>query len=192
MSDERCGWCLGDTLYEAYHDVEWGVPLKDDDRSLYEFLLLETFQAGLSWITVLRKRESFRLAFDNFVPEIVAAYSDQKLEDLLSDPGIIRNRLKIEAARSNARALLELQKEFGSFSDYYWGFTDHKPVQNHWEKLADVPAHTELAKSLSKDLKKRGFRFVGPTVVYAFMQATGMVNDHLVSCPRHTAVSGTS
>ena len=138
MSDERCGWCLGDTLYEAYHDVEWGVPLTDDDRSLYEFLLLETFQAGLSWITVLRKRESFRLAFDNFVPEIVAAYSDQKLEDLLSDPGIIRNRLKIEAARSNARALLELQKEFGSFSDYYWGFTDHKPAQNHWEKLADV------------------------------------------------------
>lgn len=188
MSDQRCGWCLGDPLYEAYHDEEWGVPLKDDDRSLYEFLLLETFQAGLSWITVLRKREFFRLAFDNFVPEIVAGYSDQKLEELRSDPGIIRNRLKIEAARSNARAFLELQKEFGSFSNYYWAFTDHKPIQNHWEKLADVPAYTDLAKSLSKDLKKRGFRFVGPTVVYAFMQATGMVNDHLVSCPRHAEV----
>ena len=190
MSDTRCSWCLGDPLYEAYHDQEWGVPLQGNDQLLYEFLLLETFQAGLSWITVLRKREAFRLAFDNFNPDLIAAYSDQKLESLQNDPGIIRNRLKILSARSNAQAFLEIQKEFGSFSDYYWAYSNHQPIQNRWKTMADVPDHTDLAKSMSKDLKKRGFKFVGPTVIYAFMQATGMVNDHLLDCPRHAELSG--
>ena len=192
MSDSRCAWCLGDPLYEAYHDQEWGVPVKSNDQLLYEFLLLETFQAGLSWITVLRKREHFRVAFDHFDPKIIAAYSDQKLESLQNDPGIIRNRLKIVAARANAVAFLQIQREFGSFSDYYWGFSDHRPIQNHWDRMTEVPNNTELARSLSKDLKKRGFKFVGPTVIYAFMQATGMVNDHLTNCPRHKELSGTS
>ena len=192
MSDSRCAWCLGDPLYEAYHDQEWGVPVKGNDQLLYEFLLLETFQAGLSWITVLRKREHFRVAFDHFDPNIIAAYSDQKLESLQNDPGIIRNRLKIVAARANAVAFLQIQREFGSFSDYYWGFSDQVPIQNQWERMTEVPNNTELAQSLSKDLKKRGFKFVGPTVIYAFMQATGMVNDHLTNCPRHKELSGTA
>lgn len=192
MSDSRCAWCLGDPLYEAYHDQEWGVPIQGNDQLLYEFLLLETFQAGLSWITVLRKREHFRVAFDHFDPKIIAAYSDQKLESLQNDPGIIRNRLKIVAARANAHAFLQIQREFGSFSDYYWGFSDHMPIQNHWARMTEVPNNTELAESLSKDLKNRGFKFVGPTVIYAFMQATGMVNDHLTNCPRYKDLSGTS
>lgn len=192
MSDNRCSWCLGDPLYEAYHDQEWGVPLKGDDQRLHEFLLLETFQAGLSWITVLRKREAFRSAFDQFQPAVIAAYTGDKLEALRQDAGIIRNRLKIEAARSNAQAFLKVQEEFGSFSNYYWRFSDHQPIQNHWKKMSEVPVHTDQAVRLSKDLKKRGFKFVGPTVVYAFMQATGMVNDHLIDCPRHAEVLGMS
>ena len=191
MSDSRCSWCLGDPLYETYHDKEWGVPVQGNDQLLYEFLLLETFQAGLSWITVLRKREHFRVAFDQFDPVVIAAYSDQKLESLQKDPGIIRNRLKIAAARTNALAFLQIQRELGSFSDYYWSFTNHKAIQNHWTRMSEVPGYTALAKSLSQDLKKRGFSFVGPTVIYAFMQATGMVNDHLINCPRHAELSGT-
>ncbi len=187
MEKNRCGWCLGDPLYLAYHDTEWGVPLHDD-RLLFEFLVLETFQAGLSWITVLKKREHFRKVFDAFDWERIAAYEEEKVHALLSDPGIIRNRLKVRATISNARAFEDIRREFGSFSDYYWGFTDHTPQVNSWSRYQDAPASTPLSVALSKDLKKRGFSFVGPTVVYAFMQATGMVNDHETSCFRYHEV----
>ena len=180
----RCGWCGDDALYVRYHDTEWGVPLKDD-RALFEFLVLEGAQAGLAWITVLRKREGYRTAFDDFDPAKVARYSDAKLERLLQNPGIIRNRLKIKSARRNAQAFLAVQEEWGSFSDYIWNFVDGRPIQNRWRSLAEVPASTALSDSISKDLRKRGFNFVGSTIVYAHMQATGMVNDHLVDCFRH-------
>lgn len=187
MEKHRCGWCLGDPLYLAYHDTEWGVPLHDD-RMLFEFLVLETFQAGLSWITVLRKREHFRRVFDGFDWEKIATYGEEKVQSLLADPGIIRNRLKVRATISNARAFAEVREEYGSFNSYYWGFTDHKPLRNTWAHYQDAPASTPLSIALSKDLKKRGFRFVGPTVVYAFMQATGMVNDHETNCFRYHEV----
>ena len=167
-----------------YHDTEWGVPLKDD-RALFEFLVLEGAQAGLAWITVLRKREGYRAAFDGFDPAKVARYSDAKLERLLENPGIIRNRLKVKSARRNAQAFLAVQEEWGSFSDYVWNFVDGRPIQNRWRSLAEVPASTALSDSISKDLRKRGFNFVGSTIVYAHMQATGMVNDHLADCFRH-------
>lgn len=184
---KRCGWCVGNSLYEEYHDREWGVPLKDD-AAIFEFLTLETFQAGLSWITVLRKRENFRRAFDNFDYRKIATYSEEKLEELRNDAGIIRNRQKIAAAVSNARAFMEVQEEFNSFSNYIWKFVDHSPLQNEWENLKQVPATTAVSDALSKDLKKRGFKFVGSTVVYAHMQATGMVNDHITDCFRHSEV----
>lgn len=183
----RCPWCGEDPLYVAYHDTEWGVPVKDD-KTLFEFLILETFQAGLSWITVLKKRENFRKAFDDFDYKKVANYADAKIESLLKDEGIIRNKLKVRAAVTNAQAFMEIQKEFGSFSKYIWGFTNGKPIKNKWKSMKDVPANTTLSDTISKDLKKRGFKFVGTTVVYAHMQATGMVNDHITSCYRYNEV----
>ncbi len=187
MQKHRCGWCEGDTLYEAYHDHEWGVPVKDD-QSLFEFLILETFQAGLSWITVLRKRENFRKAFDNFDYKKIANYEQPKIAELLQDAGIIRNKLKINATVSNAVAFMNVQKEFGSFSKYIWGFVDGKPIKNKLKNYKDAPANTALSDTISKDLKKRGFKFVGSTVVYAHMQATGMVNDHEINCFRYNEV----
>lgn len=184
----RCGWCVGDPLYEAYHDEEWGVPVYDD-HTIFEFLILETFQAGLSWITILRKRENFRKAFDNFDYRKIAEYSEEKIEELLQDAGIIRNRLKVKATVSNARAFMEIQDEFGSFSKYIWSFVDHEPIQNELEDHKNAPPTTEISDKLSKDLKKRGFKFVGSTVVYAHMQATGMVNDHEVNCFRYEEVA---
>ena len=182
----RCDWCGSDPLYVAYHDEEWGVPVKDDP-TLFEFLMLETFQAGLSWITVLKKREHFRRAFDEFDYQKIANYNNKKIEALENDPSIIRNKLKIKAAVTNSKAFIDIQNEWGSFSKYIWHFTNNNPIVNHWENLSDIPALTPLSITISKDLKKRGFKFVGPTVVYAHMQATGMVNDHLVSCFRHNA-----
>lgn len=187
MEKHRCGWCLGDPLYEAYHDTEWGVPVRDD-QTLFEFLILETFQAGLSWITVLRKREHFRHVFDGFDFHKVAAYNRKKIEELLADPGIIRNRLKVEAAVTNAQAFLKIREEFGSFSAYIWGFTEGRPIKNEVEHYKKAPATSPLSDRISKDLKKRGFKFVGSTVVYAHMQATGMVNDHEVHCFRYHEV----
>ena len=186
MALERCPWCGEDPLYQHYHDNEWGVPLHDD-RALFEFLTLEGAQAGLSWITILRKRDNYRAAFDNFDAAKVARYTARKVEKLLQDPGIVRNRLKVESTISNARAFLETQAAFGSFDRYLWDFVDGQPIVNRFTSLKQVPASTPLAEKLSKDLKKRGFRFVGPTSVYAHMQATGMVNDHLVGCHRHKA-----
>jgi DNA-3-methyladenine glycosylase I len=177
----RCPWCGDDPLYVEYHDKEWGKPLHDDQR-LFEFLLLESFQAGLSWITILRKRENFRKAFDNFDAKKVAKYGDEKIERLLLDSGIIRNRAKIEAAINNARIYLGIQKEYGSFDKYIWQFVDHKPILNKRRNMSEVPAITHEATQMSKTLKKRGFKFIGPTTCYAFMQATGMVNDHFVDC----------
>lgn len=187
MTKHRCGWCVGDDLYEAYHDLEWGVPVKDDD-TLFEFLTLETFQAGLSWITILRKRENFRKAFDGFDYRKIAQYTQNKVDALLQDSGIIRNKLKINATITNAQNFMKIQEEFGSFSNYIWGFTDGKPIKNSFKSLKDVPANTPLSDTISKDLKKRGFKFVGTTVVYAHMQATGMVNDHVVSCYRYNEI----
>ena len=182
ISDEyRCAWCHGDDLYRHYHDVEWGVPCHDD-QTLFEFLVLEGAQAGLSWITVLRKREHYRLVFDNFDPVKVAKYGPAKIERLLQDPGIIRNRRKVQSAVSNARAFLKIQEEFGSFASFIWSFVDNKPIQNHFRTMAEVPASTELSDQISKVLKQKGFSFVGSTICYAFMQATGMVNDHLTTC----------
>jgi len=183
----RCSWCGTDPLYLAYHDTEWGVPVYDDAK-LFEFLILETFQAGLSWITVLRKRENFRKAFDNFNYQKIALYDENKYESLLQDAGIIRNKLKIKATISNAKAFMIIQKEFGTFSKYIWGFTNGKPLVNSFESLNDIPAKTVLSDTLSKDLKKRGFKFVGSTVIYAHMQATGMVNDHIKSCFRYKEI----
>jgi len=182
----RCKWCVGDPLYEKYHDEEWGVPVYDD-AVLFEFLILETFQAGLSWITILRKRENFRKAFDQFNYKKIANYSEDKIQELMLDAGIIRNQLKIRAAVANATAFMEVQKEFDSFSNYIWKFTDGKPIVNHLKTLADAQATTPLSDAISKDLKKRGFKFVGSTVVYAHMQATGMVNDHFSDCWKRTS-----
>ena len=182
MEDKvRCKWCVGDALYEKYHDEEWGKPVHDDHK-LFEFLLLETFQAGLSWITILRKRENFRLAFDDFDYRKIAKYEDDKIEALLQDAGIIRNRLKVLAAISNAQAFMKIQEEFGSFSKYYWDFTDGKQQDNRFTSMGQIPATTPLSDQISKDMKKRGFKFVGSTVIYANMQATGMVNDHIMDC----------
>lgn len=187
MSKHKCGWCVGNDLYESYHDNEWGVPVKDDD-TLFEFLILETFQAGLSWITVLKKRDNFRKAFDHFDYKKIATYNETKVASLLQDEGIIRNKLKVRATISNAIAFMKVQEEFGSFSKYIWGFVDGKPIKNKIKNYKDGPANTELSDALSKDLKKRGFKFVGSTVVYAHMQATGMVNDHEVNCFRYEEV----
>ena len=180
---ERCGWVGADTLYEAYHDHEWGVP-EYDSRALWEKLILDGFQAGLSWITILRKRESFREAFQGFDPHVIAGWGEAEVLRLLADPGIIRHRGKIEATIGNARAWQVIEAEQG-FDRYLWDHVGGRPLQNHWQTLAEVPAQTDLSIKISKDLKKRGFKFCGPTIVYAFMQAVGMVNDHLVTCPCH-------
>lgn len=187
MSKIRCDWCGEDPLYVAYHDQEWGVPVYDD-ATLFEFLILETFQAGLSWITVLKKRENFRAAFDQFDYKKIANYKQDKVAQLLQNAGIIRNKLKVNATISNAQAFIKIQEEFGSFSAYIWGFTGGKPITNNFKTMAHIPANTALSDTLSKDLKKRGFKFVGTTVVYAHMQATGMVNDHITSCFRYKEV----
>jgi DNA-3-methyladenine glycosylase I len=177
----RCAWCEKDDLYRNYHDNEWGNPVYEDDK-LFEFLVLETFQAGLSWYTILKKRDNFRKAFDQFNYKKIAQYGDAEIERLMQDAGIIRNGLKIKGTITNAIAFMETQKEFGSFSNYIWGFTDGKPIDNNPKTFKDVPAVNKISDMLSKDLKKRGFKFVGSTVVYAHMQATGMVNDHVEEC----------
>ena len=187
----RCPWCEGDSLNLSYHDNEWGVPVRDE-RTLFEFLVLEGAQAGLSWLTILRKREGYREAFDGFDPALVAGYDPAKVDGLLANPGIVRNRLKVEAAVANARAFLVVQEERGGFASYIWDFVHGTPIQNRWRSLDEVPASTPLSEEISKDLRQRGFRFVGPTIVYAHMQATGMVNDHIVNCFRHDEVNKTS
>ncbi len=188
MTDKtRCGWSSNDAIMIQYHDTEWGVPVHDD-RKLFEFLVLEGAQAGLSWITILKRREGYSRAFDGFDYNKVAKYGEKKIESLLVDPTIIRNRLKIESAINNARALLKIREEFGSFDRYIWQFVDGKTIKNNWKSLRGIPAKTEISDRLSKDLSKRGFRFVGSTICYAHMQATGMVNDHLVGCFRHNEV----
>ena len=181
----RCPWPTT-PLYVAYHDTEWGVPLHDEHR-LFEFLVLEGAQAGLSWLTILNKRENYRRAFDGFDPEKVARYGARKIAALLADPGIVRNRLKIHSAVGNARAFLAVQEEFGSFDRYLWRFVDGRPVQNAWRRLKEIPPRTPVSDAMSEDLRRRGFNFVGSTICYSHMQATGMVNDHLVTCPRHAA-----
>ncbi len=185
----RCPWAGSDPRYIAYHDREWGVPVHDD-RMLFEFLILEGAQAGLSWATILRKREAYRAAFAGFNAAAVAAYNEADIAALLQNPGIVRNRLKIEAAVNNARAFLRVQEAFGSFDAYIWRFVDGCPRQNAWRVMSDIPAETTESRALSKDLVRRGFRFVGPTIMYAHMQATGMVNDHLVDCFRYSEISG--
>ncbi len=187
MTETRCDWCGDDPLYVAYHDTEWGVPERDP-HALFEKLTLEAFQAGLSWITILRKREGFRSAFAGFDPAIIAGWGDAEVARLLQDPGIVRHRGKIEATIGNARAYLEIEEKQG-FSPYLWGFVADSPIQNQCTSLSEVPGSTDISKALSKDLKARGFKFCGPTIVYAFMQAVGMVNDHLISCPRHARVA---
>lgn len=182
--NSRCNWCQGNELYEHYHDNEWGKPLYDDQQ-LFEFLLLEGAQAGLSWITILKKRENYRLAFDNFDAQKIAAYSEAKHQELLQNAGIIRNKLKVHAFTKNAKAYLDIIALHGSFKTFIWQFVDGKPIQNNWRSMADVPATTAISEAMSKALKKVGFTFVGPTICYAFMQATGMVNDHLIACPSH-------
>jgi DNA-3-methyladenine glycosylase I len=185
----RCGWSSKEDLYIGYHDMEWGVPVYDDMK-IFEFLLLESFQAGLSWLTILKKRENFRKAFDGFNPDLISKYDEDDVARLMLDSGIIRNQMKIKATINNARRFLETQKEFGSFNNYIWGFTGYKTIKNHWAGLSEIPPRTELSNKISSDMKKRGFRFVGSTVIYAHMQATGMVNDHLVSCFRYNQVAG--
>lgn len=184
----RCAWCGTDPLYCDYHDKEWGVPVRDD-RTLFEFLILEGAQAGLSWITILRKREGYRKAFADFDPEKVARFTQKRVEKILQDPNVVRNRLKVESSVSNAKAFLETQEEFGSFSDYIWRFTDGKPIVNRRKSIKEVPARTNISDAISKDLKQRGFRFVGSTIIYAHMQATGMVNDHTTDCFRYAALT---
>ena len=188
MAQERCPWCGDDPLYVAYHDTEWGVPCHDE-RTLFEFLLLEGAQAGLSWITILRKRENYRRAFHDFDPRRIARYGEKDVARLMNDAGIVRNRLKIDAAIGNARATLALYEQGGTLDALLWQFLDGRPRANRWRSLAEVPAVTPAAEALSKELKRRGFRFIGPTVMYAHMQATGMVNDHLTSCPRHAELA---
>jgi len=187
MEKQRCSWCRGDALYEKYHDTEWGVPIKEDNK-LFEFLILEIFQAGLSWITVLKKRENFRAALDNFNYQKIAIYDEDKIASLLQNEGIVRNKLKIRATVTNAQAFMKIQKEFNSFSAYIWSFVNHKPIKNKVKLYKEAIANTALSDTISKDLKKRGFKFVGSTVMYAHLQATGMVNDHELNCFRYDEV----
>ncbi len=184
MNVSRCAWSTSDPLYIHYHDEEWGVPVRDD-HALFERITLEGAQAGLSWITILRKRDTYRAAFDGFDPQRVAAYDEAKIAELMANPGIVRNRLKIQSTINNARKFLAVQDEFGSFADYLWRFVDGKPIHNHWQSLAEIPAETPISRAMSKNLLKRGFTFVGPTICYAMMQACGLVNDHTVDCFRH-------
>lgn len=182
---KRCQWCGDSELYQRYHDTEWGVPCYDD-KVLFEFLILESAQAGLSWITILKKRENYRKAFADFDAAKVARFNSRSVDRLMNDAGIVRNRMKIASAINNARRFLQVQKEFGSFASYIWGFVDGKPIRNRWQKLSDIPASTPLSDQISKDMKRRSFRFFGATICYAHMQATGMVNDHVTSCFRHS------
>ena len=184
---KRCAWSEGDDLMNSYHDEEWGMPVHDD-RKHFEFLVLESAQAGLSWRTVLNKRENYRTAYDDFDPRAVAEYGDKKIEELLNNSGIISNRAKIEASINNAKRFLEVQEEFGSFEAYLWHFTGNEQVINKWKELEEIPAKTELSDTISKDMKKRGFKFVGPTIIYSHLQAVGVVNDHLVHCFRYLQV----
>ena len=185
---ERCTWCGNDPLYTKYHDEEWGVPVYDD-KKLFEFLILETFQAGLSWITILRKRKDFVAAFDFFDYEKVANYSDEKFNELFENKGIVRNKLKIKAAITNAQMFIKVKEEYETFSSYIWSFTNHQIIKNSWENNSQIPSSTSLSQVISKDLKKKGFKFVGETVVYAFMQAIGMVNDHTINCFRYKEIN---
>jgi len=185
--NKRCDWSGTEPIYVDYHDKEWGVPVHDD-RMHFEMIILDGAQAGLSWITILKRRDSYREAFDNFDAVKVSRYDDKKVEKLLTNPGIIRNRLKVNSAVKNARAFLKIQKEFGSFDDYIWQFVNHKTIQNKWKKMAELPAKTPESDAMSKDLKKRGFSFVGSTICYAYMQAAGMVNDHIMDCFRYKEV----
>ncbi|WP_273853736.1 DNA-3-methyladenine glycosylase I [Guptibacillus spartinae] len=180
----RCAWVSEEEIYKAYHDQEWGVPVRDDQK-LFEMLILEGAQAGLSWITILKRRENYREAFDQFNVQKVAAYGEDKIQELLLNKGIIRNKLKVRGTVKNAKAFLKVQEEFGSFSSYIWAFTENTPVLNNWKSIEEVPAESELSKKISKDLKKRGFTFVGPVILYSFMQAVGIVNDHTIDCFRH-------
>jgi DNA-3-methyladenine glycosylase I len=189
MTAEICPWCGDDPLYRRYHDEEWGVPVHDDQR-LFEFLTLEGAQAGLSWLTILRKREHYRKVFVDFDPAKVSRFTPRTVEKLLNDPGIVRNRLKVESTVSNAKAFVDIQARHGSFDEWLWAHVDGRPIVNRFSRFRDVPTTTPLAKELSKTLQKRGFRFVGPTIMYAFMQAVGMVNDHLVTCPAHARCAG--
>ncbi len=184
---ERCTWGTSNELMIKYHDTEWGVPLHDDNK-LFEFIVLESFQAGLSWQTIINKREAFRKAFDNFIPEKVVRYDENKVAELMQDSSIIRNKMKIQACINNAASFIEIQKEFGSFDKYIWSFVDNKPIVNSFSENKEIPAKTTLSDKISADLKKRGFKFVGSTVIYAHMQATGMVNDHLVKCYRYNEI----
>lgn len=183
----RCPWCGNDELYVKYHDEEWGVPVHED-RKHFEFLVLESAQAGLNWLTILRKRENYRAAYDDFDPVAVSQYDEDKINELMNNSGIIRNRRKIEASINNAACFLNIQREFGSFDNYIWGFVDNKPVVNHRESISDVPATSTLSDAVSRDLKKRGFKFLGTTIIYAHLQATGIINDHLTTCFRHGEV----
>ena len=183
----RCPWCGTDELYVKYHDEEWGVPVHDEQKH-FEFLVLESAQAGLNWLTILRKRENYRKAYDNFDAAKISEYDENKVNELMQNAGIIRNRRKIEASINNAKGFLEIQKEFGSFDNYIWSFVDNKPVINHWKDISEVPATSEQSDKVSKDLKKRGFKFLGSTIIYAHLQATGIINDHLTSCFRHNEV----
>ena len=185
----RCAWCGADSIYQAYHDEEWGVPLHDE-RGLFEFLVLEGAQAGLSWLTILKKREGYRRAFADFDADTVARFGEDDVVRLLADPGIVRNRLKIAAAIGNARATLKIREQFGGLDAFFWRFVDGHPIQNAWLDISQVPARTPLSDTISKDLRQRGFKFVGSTIVYAHMQATGMVNDHTVDCFRHRQLAG--
>ena len=184
----RCPWGGNDELYMKYHDEEWGVPVFDD-RKQFEFLVLESAQAGLSWLTVLRKRESYRKAYDNFNPITVAKFDDRKIEELMKYEGIIRNEKKIRASVNNAKRFIEVQKEFGSFSKYIWKFVDYKPIINSWKNESEIPAKTELSEVISKDLKKRGFEFIGPVIIYSHLQATGLINDHIIDCFRYDQIN---
>ena len=181
---KRCPWCENDELYVTYHDEEWGVPVHEDKKH-FEFLILEVSQAGLSWLTVLRKRENYRKVYDNFDPAKIAKYDDKKIDQLMNDPGIIRNLRKIEASVNNAKRFLEIQERFGSFDSYIWSFVNNKPVINSWRSDSEIPSTTELSDMISNDLKKRGFKFIGSTIIYAHMQAIGIVNDHIVNCFRY-------
>ncbi len=185
---KRCSWCDGNDLYVDYHDKEWGVPVYDD-RKQFEFLVLESAQAGLSWLTILKRRDNYRKAYDNFDPKKVAAYNDKKIKKLVNNVGIIRNIRKIEASVNNASLFLDIQKEYGSFSDYLWGFVNNRQVLNSWKDLSEVPANTDLSDKITKDLKSRGFKFLGSTILYAHLQAVGIVNDHIVDCFRYKEVS---
>lgn len=185
---QRCKWATKNQKEQDYHDKEWGIPIYDD-QLLFEFLILEGAQAGLSWSTILAKRETYRIAFDNFEAKIIAKYNQKKIDELLIDKGIVRNKLKINATVTNAKIYLEIQKEYDSFSNYIWSFVDGKPIINHWKTVDEVPAKTELSDTMSKALKKRGFKFIGTTICYAFMQATGMVNDHVITCFRYKEVT---